>query len=103
MRRPIWWWDIWRNISDRTIDRTMRISLLSFAVLAMTASQCFAHHSIAAQYDDKKPTTLKGIVTKFDWTNPHVFVFVDVTAANGETTTWGVEFPSRVELKRAGW
>ena len=34
---------------------------------------------MAAEYDEKKPVTLKGIVTKFDWTNPHVFVFVDVT------------------------
>jgi len=81
----------------------MRISLLSFALLVITASQSLAHHSMAAQYDDKKPTTLKGVVTKFDWTNPHVFVFVDVTATNSEATTWGVEFPSRVELKRAGW
>ena len=33
---------------------------------------------MAAAYDEKKPVTLKGIVTKFDWTNPHVFLFLDV-------------------------
>lgn len=72
-----------------------------FGLVAFTALACtpaLAHHSMAAEYDDKKPVTLKGTVTKFDWTNPHVFVFLDVA-----DVTWAVEFPSRVELKRDGW
>src|SRR5580658_4623163 len=81
----------------------MKIILFSFLILAASAHSVFAHHSMAAAYDDKKPVTLKGVVTKFDWTNPHVLVFVDVTAANGDVTNWEVELPSRVELKRDGW
>src|ERR1017187_8566062 len=72
-----------------------------FGLLALVTIACipaFAHHSLAAVYDKKKPVTLKGTVTKFDWTNPHVFVFLDVA-----DVSWAVEFPSRVELKRDGW
>jgi hypothetical protein len=76
-----------------------------FAGLISIAAACvpaFAHHSMAAMYDEKKPVTLKGAVTKFDWTNPHVFVLVDAET-RGSTTSWTVEFPSRVELERDGW
>src|ERR1700722_6255001 len=72
-----------------------------FGLLALAVASCapvFSHHSLAAAYDEKKPVTLKGTVTKFDWTNPHVFIFLDVADAN-----WAVEFPSRIELKRDGW
>jgi hypothetical protein len=81
----------------------MKTCFFSFLLLAASAPCVFAHHSMAAAYDDKKPVTLRGVVTKFDWTNPHVMVFVDVTAANGDVTNWEVELPSRVELKRDGW
>ena len=77
-----------------------------FGGLILIAAACapaFAHHSLAAAYDDKKPVTLKGVITKFDWTNPHVYVFLDVTDASGNVANWAVEFPSRIELKRDGW
>ncbi len=80
----------------------MKKCLLSLAMFAAFAAPALAHHSMAAEYDDKKPVTLRGAVTKFDWTNPHVWVWIDV-AASGGTTNWGVELPSRVELRRAGW
>src|SRR5580698_3071416 len=77
----------------------MNTRIFGLLTLITTASiPAFAHHSLAAEYDDKKPVTLKGTVTKFDWTNPHVFVFVDVGEVN-----WAIEFPSRIELKRDGW
>ncbi len=61
------------------------------------SAPAFAHHSLAAEYDEKKPVTLKGTVTKFDWTNPHVFVFLDAA-----DVTWAVEFPQpdRTEERR---
>jgi hypothetical protein len=82
----------------------MKMKIFSLLALAIAASvPAFAHHSLAAEYDDKKPVTLKGTVTKFDWTNPHVFVFLDVGDAALNFTSWAVEFPSRIELKRDGW
>jgi hypothetical protein len=73
-----------------------------FLMLAASCVPAWAHHSIAAEYDSKKPVTLKGTVIKFDWTNPHVFLTIDVAEAGGGTS-WSVEFPSRIELKRDGW
>ena len=82
------------------------MKLRIFVSLALAAAACipaFAHHSMAAEYDGKKPVTLKGVVTRFDWTNPHVFISLDVADAAGNVSTWEVEFPSRIELKRDGW
>jgi hypothetical protein len=80
------------------------MKIFRVAALAAAASiSALAHHSMTAVYDEKKPMTLKGVVTKFDWTNPHVFVFLDAADASGNVSNWAVEFPSRIELKRDGW
>src|SRR5689334_9074849 len=85
----------------------MRGSAFRYVVLSLTAiiAPVWAHYSISAEYDDKKPVTLRGTVTKFDWTNPHVFVYIDVRETNGKLTTWAVEFDSKLDLKRSnnGW
>ena len=81
----------------------MRHVIPALLFLAATATNAFAHHSMAAEYDDKKPVTLKGTVTKFDWTNPHVYALIDVPGQGGSVTTWGVEFPSRIQLRAVGW
>ena len=67
----------------------------SLALIAIVCVPALAHHSLAAAYDEKKPVTLKGVITKFDWTNPHVFLFLDVADAGGSVTNWAVEFPTR--------
>ncbi len=79
----------------------MKATRAAFA-LALAAIPAFAHHSFAADYDEKKPVALRGTVTKFDWSNPHVFVYVDVTEA-GKIVNYATEWESRIELKRAGW
>jgi hypothetical protein len=71
--------------------------------LCLAAVPVWAHHSLAAEYDDKKPVTLKGTVTKFEWSNPHVFFYVDVPEAGGSVTNWAVEWASPSELRRVGW
>jgi hypothetical protein len=62
-----------------------------------------AHHSFAAQYDASKPVTLKGTVTKVEWTNPHARFYIDVPAADGKVVNWNLEIASPNYLKRAGW
>lgn len=74
----------------------------AFALAVLGAVPALAHHSIAAAYDDKKSVTLKGTVTAFEWTNPHVFIYLDSPDTN-TGTNWAIELPSRVELKRLGW
>jgi hypothetical protein len=62
-----------------------------------------AHHSFAAQYDADKPVTLKGTVTKVEWTNPHARFYIDVKQADGKVVNWNLELASPNYLKRAGW
>jgi hypothetical protein len=82
----------------------MKAKVLGVVVvyLAASAIPALAHHSLAADYDEKKTVTLKGIVTQYDWSNPHVFVYVDVTES-GKVNNWATEWESRIEMKRAGW
>lgn len=62
-----------------------------------------AHHSFAAEYDEKKPVKVTGIVKKVEWTNPHSRMYLDVKDANGKVTVWNFEFGSPNHLFRAGW
>ena len=79
------------------------VLVLATAALLSLAVPLWAHHSMAAFYDDKKSLTLKGTVTKYDWVNPHVWVYMDVSEAGGKVSTWEIEFDSKVELRRIGW
>ena len=62
----------------------------------------FAHHSSAA-YDMEHPVNMKGVVTNMEWTNPHVFIFLDVKDDNGSVEQWRVEGNSPNMLFRVGW
>ena len=61
--------------------------------LAATLLTCFAlplaaHHSFAAEFDGSKTLTMKGVVSKVDWVNPHIFIYIDVKDDSGKATTW---------------
>ncbi|HEY1757036.1 MAG TPA: DUF6152 family protein [Bryobacteraceae bacterium] len=70
------------------------------ALLAVTPAT--AHHSFSAEYDSKKPVTLKGTVTKVDWMNPHVYFYIDVET-DGKIANWGLEMGPPNGLERSGW
>ena len=61
-----------------------------------------AHHGNAA-YDNKNTITIKGTVTEFEWTNPHVQIYLDVKDEKGGVVHWSVETYSPGKLVRAGW
>jgi hypothetical protein len=80
-----------------------RSVLAGMAVLALSTGTALAHHSFAAQYDANKPVTLKGTVSKVEWTNPHARFYVDVRDENGTVTNWNLELASPNVLVRNGW
>ena len=85
--------------------RMLLLCLLTIAGLAGLAasSPAVAHHSFAAMYDANKPITLKGAVTKIEWTNPHARFYVDVKDDKGTVTNWNLELASPNVLTRQGW
>jgi hypothetical protein len=80
-----------------------RVTLLIVATTFWIAGGvAWAHHGNAA-YDDKNPITIKGSVTEFAWTNPHVQIYLDVKDDKGSVVHWSVETYSPGKLVRAGW
>jgi hypothetical protein len=75
----------------------------SAACCLLAAWPLLAHHSFAAEYDQKQPIMIKGVVTKLDWMNPHVYFYVDVTANDGKITHWACEAGNPNALARRGW
>ena len=79
-------------------------------VIAIASAMCvlwisvplFAHHSGSA-FDQEHPVTLKGTVSSFEWSNPHVFIALDVKDDKGEVEQWRVEANSPNMLTRVGW
>src|SRR5437773_12341652 len=62
-----------------------------------------AHHSFAAEFDDKKPVKLEGAVVRFEFMNPHSWIHLDVKTADGTVVRWAVETGSTNALFRRGW
>ena len=69
----------------------------------LCAAPVLAHHSFAAEYDSSKTITVKGVVQKVAWVNPHAYVYVDVKDDNGKVTTWAFESLSPNALMMGGW
>jgi hypothetical protein len=73
------------------------------AALLLTAMRMWAHHAFAAEYDENKRVKFAGTVSRFEWTNPHAWLYVDGKDENGKLTTWNFEMGSPNGLLHRGW
>lgn len=77
--------------------------VLAVLTVVGTSVPSWAHHSFAAEYDSKKPMKLTGAVTKIDWSNPHVYFYIDVEDESGHVTSWAFEMGAPSALRNTGW
>ena len=71
--------------------------------LSLAAIPAIAHHAFSAEFDAKRPVTLRGTVVKVEWINPHSWFHVDVKQPDGKVQRWMVEAGNPNNLFRRGW
>jgi hypothetical protein len=81
---------------------TTRLITAIGALLLCAGPSLLAHHSFAAEYDGNKPVKVSGVVTKVEWTNPHIWFYVDVKDDQGKVTNWGFSAGPPGVLQRRG-
>jgi len=80
-----------------------KLAVSMAGVLVLAALPVLAHHSFSAEFDAGKRVTLKGVVTKLEWMNPHIYVYLDVKEESGAVTNWACEGGPPNVLMRSGW
>lgn len=80
-----------------------KLGILMAGTLLAAALPILAHHSIAAEFDSTKTVTVTGTVTKLDWMNPHIWVYLSVKDESGKVTKWQFEGGPPNSLRRNGW
>jgi hypothetical protein len=78
------------------------IAVAGFGLL-MGALPALAHHSFAAEFDANKRVNLTGTVTKVEWLNPHIWIYLDAKDESGKITKWQCEGGAPNSLVRNGW
>jgi len=88
-----------------TIKSLLKIKTVAWMGLGalLAGAPAWAHHSFAAEFDDKQPIKLQGKVTKVEFINPHSWIYVDAKGANGAVTNWAIEGGSPNALYRHGF
>jgi len=77
--------------------------LIPGGLLLLATTPIFGHHSVSAEFDINRQKTYAGVVTRVEWSNPHVYFYVDVKDANRKVTNWAFESAGPNALTRMGW
>jgi hypothetical protein len=83
------------------MKRTLSVVVAGLALLG--SGTALAHHSFSSEYDGEKTFKITGVLSKVEWTNPHVRFYVDVKESDGKLTSWNLELASPSALARNGW
>jgi len=83
--------------------RRIYLGILAIGTMTTYVPSAVAHHSFAAEYDSKTILTLTGTISKVEWTNPHIYIHLDVKDPAGKVTTWALEGYPPNTLKRTGF
>ena len=83
--------------------RIRLVALIAGLGIIAVCAPALAHHSFAIEYDKEKPIEGTGVISKVEWTNPHMHIYVDVTEPDGSVTTWNLELGSVNSVTRRGW
>jgi hypothetical protein len=80
-------------------------SAIAIAVFSMVISPfpSIAHHSFMAEFDERKPFTVTGVVTRIDWENPHAFFYLDAKDEGGRIVKWSFQTATPIALTHRGW
>ena len=84
------------------MNKNLFAVLVLAIVLLMASHPMYAHHSVA-QFDMEHLTDVTGTVTKFEWSNPHTYIYLDVKGDKGTGVKWITELRSVPNLSRVGW
>jgi hypothetical protein len=76
---------------------------IASAIFLASGLPALAHHSFSGEFDESKPITLEGVVTRIDWENPHVHYYVDVAGPDGTVVNWACETGGPNRLAKRGW
>ena len=82
--------------------RSKILAAMTFAAIVM-AVPAHSHHAFAAEFDANRPVHFTGVVKRMQWTNPHAWIFVDVTEEDGTVEEWAIEAGTPVVLFRRGF
>ncbi len=76
---------------------------LPWGLLFLAAVPIFGHHSVAAEFDVNRLMTYSGVITRVEWSNPHIYFYVDVKDSAEKVTNWAFEGAGPKTLARMGW
>src|SRR4029450_5599451 len=92
------------SLTSHRRGNRIRLHMKVPALILLVAVAASAHHSFDAEFDRTKQVSLTGVVTKVEWTNPHVWFWINVKdEATGRLVNWGCEMGSPNALQRSGW
>ena len=82
---------------------SFRAAILAAIFAVLTIGVAAAHHSFSAEFDPERPVKLTGKVTEVKFSNPHAWIYMDVTGEDGKVVNWALEMGGANALIRRGW